>query len=213
MSRRTIVHLLRHGEVHNPEQVLYGRLPGYRLSAAGVAMAQAAAAFLAGRDITGLYSSPLDRARQTAEPFEGLTGQPAVIDPRLIEAANVFEGSRVAVGDGVLRSARSWRHLGNPFRPSWGEPYAEVAARMLAAIDDARREQDGHEALLISHQLPVVCARRALERRPLWHRPDRRQCALASLTSLVYDDGVLVRTEYAEPAARVPVTQQVTTGA
>jgi len=209
----TTVHLLRHGEVDNPNKILYGRLPGFTLSQAGVQMATVAARSLQGRDITGVYTSPLERARQTAMPLEELFGIQAVLEPRIIESENVFEGSRVGVGDGVLRDPRNWRFLWNPVRPSWGEPYARVAARVGAAIADARDEHAGHEAVLVSHQLPVVCGRRGAEGRALWHRPDRRQCALASVTSLVFVGDRLLRTEYAEPAAGIPPTQQVTTGA
>jgi broad specificity phosphatase PhoE len=209
----TTIHLLRHGEVFNPNKVLYGRLPGFLLSEAGQRMAEVAAASLKGRDITGLYVSPLERARQTAVPLEELFGLTAILEPRIIESENVFEGKRVGVGDGVLRDPRNWRHLWNPFAPSWGEPYTRVAARVAAAVEEARAENVGHEAVLISHQLPVVCGRRGAEGRALWHRPDRRQCALASITSLVFAGDRLLRTEYAEPAAGVPVTQQATTGA
>jgi broad specificity phosphatase PhoE len=212
-ARRTTVHLLRHGEVHNPEGILYGRLPGFRLSAAGEEMAKVAATWFADRDVTGLYVSPLDRARQTAAPLEAQFGLTATVEPRVIESENAFEGTRFGVGDGVLRDPRCWWLLRNPFRPSWGESYEAVAARMLAAVDDVREENAGHEAIVVSHQLPVVCARRAAEQRRLWHRPDRRQCSLASVTSLVFDGERLLYTVYSEPASAVPTTQKVTTGA
>ena len=210
---RTTVHLLRHGEVHNPEGILYGRLPGYRLSAAGEQMAKVAAAWFADRDVTGLVTSPLERACQTVAPLEAQFGLLATVDPRVVESENAFEGTRFAVGDGALRDPRRWWLLRNPFRPSWGEPYRAIADRVLAAVSDARDASAGHEAVIVSHQLPVVCARRAAERRHLWHRPDRRQCSLASVTSFVFDDDRLLYTEYAEPARGVATTQSVTTGA
>ena len=212
-TARTTVHLLRHGEVHNPDGVLYGRLPGFRLSAAGEQMAKVVATWFADRDVTGLYSSPLERARQTVAPLEAQFGLTATIEPRVIESENAFEGTRVGVGDGVLRDPRRWWLLRNPFRPSWGEPYVHVAERVLAAVTDARDAHPGHEVVIVSHQLPVVCARRSAEQRHLWHRPDRRQCALASVTSFVYAGDRLLHTEYVEPASGVPTTQKVTTGA
>ena len=184
---RTVVHLLRHGEVFNPEGVLYGRLPGYYLSDLGEQMAVRAADALAGHDVTLVVSSPMERAQQTATPMAQRHEVPIEIDPNLIEADNVFEGQRVSVGDGVLKQPRAWRHLWNPFRPSWGEPYDEVAARMHLAIDSARDRARGHEAVLISHQLPIWIARLKAEERRLWHDPRSRQCSLASLTSLTYD--------------------------
>jgi broad specificity phosphatase PhoE len=191
----TIVHLVRHGEVHNPEQVLYGRLPGYRLSELGERMAEQAAAALAGRDIRLARSSPLDRAVQTLQPIAATLGLPTSVDDRLIESSNVFEGTHDA-----WRRPVNWRYLWNPTRPSWGEPYREVAARMLAAAAGARDEVRGAEAVLVSHQLPIWIARLAAEQRRLWHRPDRRECALGSITSLVYDGDAIVRVDYSEPA-------------
>jgi broad specificity phosphatase PhoE len=196
----TVVHLVRHGEVENPRRVLYGRLPGFHLSADGRVMAKAAADSLAGRDVTVLRSSPLDRALETAEPLAAQFGLEVVVDERLIEPWNHFEGMTFGVGDGSLRRPSHWMYLRNPFRPSWGEPYAEVAARMNAAMDDAARAARGHEAVLVSHQLPIWIARREVERRRLWHDPRRRQCALASVTSFTYRSGTIVGVSYAEPA-------------
>jgi len=200
---RTVVHLLRHGEVFNPTKILYGRLPGFRLSELGMQMAKAAADSVAGHDITWLVSSPLERAQQTAEPFAERFGLPVVVDDRLIESGNAFEGKRVSVGDGALRDPRNWWLLRDPFLPSWGEPYRLIAARMLAAVHAARDAAAGHEALCVSHQLPIWTLRRFLEHKRLWHDPRKRRCALASLTSLHYEDEQLVGIGYTEPAAHL----------
>jgi broad specificity phosphatase PhoE len=201
VSERTVVHLLRHGEVHNPEKVLYGRLPGYRLSDLGERMAERAAQWFAGRDVVRLVSSPLERARQTAGPIAARLGLPVVLDERLIESDNVFEGRSVGVGDGALRSPRAWWHLRNPFLPSWGEPYSQVALRMHAAAEVAREAARSHEAVLVSHQLPIWIARLSAEHRRLWHDPRRRECSLASITSFTYAGDKLVSVSYTEPAA------------
>ena len=160
----TVVHLVRHGEVANPRGVIYGRLPGYHLSADGQLMAKAAADYLADRDVVLLRCSPLDRAVETAAPIGQQFGLEPEIDERLIEPWNYFEGMTFGVGDGSLRKPRHWKALCNPFRPSWGEPYREVAARMLAAATDAARAARGHEAVCVSHQLPIWVTRLAVER-------------------------------------------------
>jgi broad specificity phosphatase PhoE len=196
----TTVHLVRHGEVDNPGGVLYGRLPGFRLSKSGEAMAHLAAEALRGHDVTVVRSSPLERAVQTAEPIAAEFELEPTTDDRLLESDNIFEGKTFGVGDGSLKNPAIWRYLWNPFRPSWGEPYAAVADRMLAAVADARDAAAGHEAVLVSHQLPIEVSRRKAEGGHLWHRPDRRKCALASITSLVYEDTRLIRVDYAEPA-------------
>ncbi|WP_053206222.1 histidine phosphatase family protein [Jiangella muralis] len=200
MSELTRVHLLRHGEVHNPSKVLYGRLAGYHLSDLGRAMADRVAAAVADRDVTLLVSSPLERARETAAPLSDALGLDVRIDDRLLEALNVFEGLTFGVGDGSLRRARHWRHLRNPFTPSWGEPYRDIAARMLAAMSDARRDAAGHEVVMVSHQLPIWTVRSFIEGRRLWHDPRRRECSLASLTTVTYEDDTIVSVAYSEPA-------------
>lgn len=201
MSEQTIVHLLRHGEVYNPDKVLYGRLPDFHLSELGREMAERIGEVLERRDIAVITSSPLDRAQETAAPLAARKGIIVGIDERLIEADNIFEGQRVAVGDGVLRQPKTWRHLYNPFRPSWGEPYVEVAARMRGAVQTAREQARGHEAVLVSHQLPVWVARLDAENRRFVHDPRSRQCNLASLTSLTFDGDRLAAITYTEPAA------------
>jgi broad specificity phosphatase PhoE len=199
-----IVHLVRHGEVDNPGGILYGRIPGFQLSEAGRLMAKAAADYLAGRDITLLKSSPLQRATETAEPIAAEFGLEIHVDDRLIEPWNYFEGMRFAVGDGALRKPRHWAALRNPFRPSWGEPYQDVAARVLAATADAARAAAGHEAVCVSHQMPIWVARRSVEGRRLWHDPRRRQCALGSVTSLMYAGDRVIGLHYAEPSGATP---------
>jgi len=203
---RTVVHLVRHGEAFNPDHVLYGRLPGFRLSDLGEQMALHAAKSLAGHDIAIVRSSPLERARQTAQPLADAFGLTAGVDDRLIESANVFEGSR-----GGWTKPANWRYLTNPVRPSWGEPYREVADRMLAACAAARDAARGHEAALVSHQLPIWIARLAALGERLWHRPDRRMCALASITSFTYDGDAIVQVGYQEPAG--PIGRRTVGGA
>lgn len=201
----TTVHLLRHGEVFNPDRILYGRLPGYHLSDLGVAQAKVAAEFLAKRPIGYLASSPLQRAQETASALAAATGVDVATDDRLIEADNALEGRQVAGGKGLFADPRNWKYFRNPLRPSWGEPYAQIAARVLAAVHTARGrvEGTGTDAVCVSHQLPIVCARRRAEGLHLFHDPRNRECGLASVTSLTFDGDVIVRIDYAEPAAGV----------
>ncbi|GAA3187174.1 MULTISPECIES: histidine phosphatase family protein [Streptomyces] len=196
----TVVHLMRHGEVHNPEGVLYGRRPGYHLSELGRKMADRVAEHLADRDITHVVASPLERAQETAAPISAALGLTTATDERLIEAANVFEGKTFGVGDGALKKPGNWKYLTNPFRPSWGEPYIEQVVRMMAALGAARDAARGHEAVAVSHQLPIWIVRSFAERRRLWHDPRRRQCTLASLTSFTFQGDKIVSVGYSEPA-------------
>jgi len=195
--------VLRHGEVYNPSKILYGRLPDFHLSELGRQMAKAATEALAERDVTHVVASPLERAVQTAEPIAAQFDLPVAVDERLIESSNFFEGKRVSVGDGALRDPRNWWVLRDPFGPSWGESYTSIAQRMYAALQAVRAEAEGHEAVCVSHQLPIWTLRRHLERKRLWHDPRRRQCGLASLTSFHFEGAALVGVGYSEPAAHL----------
>lgn len=196
----TVVHLVRHGEVFNPEGILYGRANGFFLSERGLAMADRVADRMGSHDITVIKASPLERAQQTAAPLAAARGVEGQTDERLIESENYFAGKPFKIGSSLVYNPAAWLHLWNPLRPSWGEPYKQVAARMWASIEDARDAAEGHEAVLVSHQLPIWIARLHAEKRAYVHDPRRRQCTLCSVTSLSFVDGKLVTVGYAEPA-------------
>lgn len=209
------VHLMRHGEVHNPDRIVYGRLPNYHLSETGQKMVRLSAEEFkrradAGAKIVHLVCSPLTRTRESAAPIEELLGLTAVPDDRVIEADNYFEGLHVTK-DELLKNPRHWRHLTNPLRPSWGEPYAAQVARMAEAIKDAARTAyelggDGAEAIIVSHQLPIWMARKSVEGGPLPHDPRSRQCNLASITSFTFPNifaSGKPKLSYLEPAAEL----------
>ena len=201
MAEQTTVHLLRHGEVHNPGGVLYGRRDGFHLSDLGNQMAQRIAESIGDRDIVHMRTSPLERAQETGAPLAAARGLTPVVDPRLIESTNAFEGLSFADGAmTILKRPHLWRHLYNPLKPSWGEPYDEIAGRMVAAIHDARDAARGHEAVVVSHQLPIWTTRLFLEKRSYLHHPKSRQCTLCSLTSVVFDGDQVVQVRYSEPA-------------
>ena len=168
---RTVVHLVRHGLVENPHGVLYGRLPDYHLSAIGREMAATTAAYLSGRDVTHLRCSPLERAQESMEPIAAIYPLPVTIDGRVIEAQNHLEGQQVSLGGPALRDPKNWWLFRNPLKPSWGEPYTEIVARMRLAMQDAAAAAAGHEAVVVSHQLPIWMARCDAEGRRLAARP------------------------------------------
>jgi broad specificity phosphatase PhoE len=195
------VHVIRHGEVENPQKILYGRQPGWRLSERGQAMATTLGEWSKAIDLGALHVSPLQRAQETAAPITATHGISITTDERLIEAANIFEGKPFGIGDGVLRHPSAWRHLYNPWKPSWGEPYEEQIARMLAAIFAANKAANGKDAICVSHQLPIWILRSAIEGRRLLHDPRKRECSLASVTSVHFDDeGLISHVTYSEPA-------------
>ncbi len=198
------IHFLRHGEVHNPEKILYGRQSGWYLSERGKEMAQTVAEWSKNLDLGVVFASPLQRAQETAAPVAKVHGLPITTEDRLIEAANIFEGQKFELGSGVLKHPKSWRHITKPWVPSWGEPYNEQIERMLASLFTARDAANGKDALLVSHQLPIWILRSAVEGRRLMHDPRKRECTLASVTSFhLNGDGDIVDTSYHEPAAHL----------
>lgn len=198
----SLIHLVRHGEVHNPDGVLYGRLPGFHLSTLGERMAYAAAEALKdnGSDITALVASPLQRAQESAQPFAEIFGLDIRTDERLIEPTNKFEGRTFEFGPQVILRPQSWPWITNPFRPSWGEAYRSIATRMLAAVEEAWSTTESGNVALVSHQLPIWTITRELAGQKLWHDPRKRRCSLSSITTFQRQGDTFVEVDYHEPA-------------
>ncbi len=206
-----LIHLVRHGEVLNPGGVLYGRLPEFHLSELGRQMAELAAESMAGRRIVKVNASPLTRTRESAQPwleeFHGVLETPGLeIDDRLIEPENKFEGANIRTA--LRRNPLLARRLINPWKPSWGEPFVSVAARMMAAVAAAHGSVERGEVVLVSHQLPIWMVSRTVQGKPLATDPRHRRCSLSSITTLAWDPsagadggGAFVEVDYQEPAA------------
>ena len=197
----TVVHLVRHGQVENPRRVLYGRLPGYHLSAHGQAQAELLAGHFAGARLAAVLASPLERAQQTAAPIAAAHGLEVRTDLRLIENSTIFEGAAGNLAWYILRHPKLWWKLRDLRAPSWGERNVDMVERMHAVVDAVREEVAGGQVVLVSHQGPIWVARLAFERRRLSHWPGRRRCTLASVTTLTFDGDQLTGVGYAEPAA------------
>jgi len=195
------MHFVRHGEVYNPEKILYGLQPGWRLSDRGNEMAAVIGEWSTKLNLGAIHSSPLQRAQETVAPILAKHNLPLTTDKNLIEASNIFEGKKFELGSGVLRHPSSWRYLYNPWKPSWGEPYEQLISRMLKGLFSARDAAGGKDAICVSHQLPIWILRSAVEGRRLLHDPRKRECTLASVTSFELDDeGMISSVSYSEPA-------------
>jgi broad specificity phosphatase PhoE len=195
------IHFVRHGEVHNPEKILYGLQPGWRLSDRGNEMAAVIGEWSTNLNLGAIHSSPLQRAQETVAPIIAKHKLSLTTDKNLIEASNIFEGKKFELGSGVLRHPSSWRYLYNPWKPSWGEPYDQLISRMLKGLFAARDAAGGKDAICVSHQLPIWILRSAVEGRRLLHDPRKRECTLASVTSFELDnEGMISSVSYSEPA-------------
>jgi len=192
------IHLVRHGEVENPKGVIYGRLPGYNLSERGQRQAEAAGERLADRDIGAIWASPLERAQATAQAIAAHHAIDITTDERLIESATTLEGVGKTVAT-FLRSPKHWWALRNPMTPSWGETFADIKVRMVAAIEEAVRAAQGLEVVIVSHQTPVLVARAAIQKRrgPPWL--GGVPCTTGSVTSLEVADDAVVSASYYAP--------------
>lgn len=209
----TQLHLVRHGEVYNPNRVLYGRLPEYGLSDAGHQMAALAAADLAARQRTysKLIASPLQRTQESAAPVATALGLPVILDERVIEPTNAFEGKRMRGSQSALKDPGNWKYLVNPFKPSWGEPYQSIASRMREAMVDAAVSVPEGDVVIVSHQLPIWMVHRDVSGKKLFHDPRSRRCTLSSITTLELIDPQrpelgFVEVGYVEPAAELTAT-------
>lgn len=198
----TRIHLIRHGEVHNPSGVLYGRLPHFRLSERGHEMARRAAEELkaSGVKIGALYTSPLLRTQESASHIEKLFGVDAKTDERLIEPYNIFEGRKLSARTVAIRPHLVY-HLRNPYSPSWGESYVAIVARMVEAMNELAAKTNDGDLVLVTHQLPIWITHRHLAGLRLAHNPSKRRCALSSITTFELTKDGFVEKDYKDPAA------------
>ena len=215
----TTIHFVRHGEVHNPDHILYERLPGFHLSDRGRRMAEATARYLAASPQTNtaaaIYSSPLDRTRETAQAILTALNETRaarneellelVTDQRIIEAGNNFRGTRIGHGEGALWRNGNWKLVTNLWKPSWGESYQQIAARVGAFAQEKVREHAGQQIIVVSHESPIWSYRHLLETGHPEHNMLLRHTALASVTSITYDSqtGNVMSITYVDPAAGV----------
>lgn len=199
---QSLIHFVRHGEVENPDGVLYGRLPGFGLSTSGAAMAELAAEALkaANRPVVKLISSPLQRAVESAAPIERALNIVGETDAGLLEASSKLEGGQFAMKLSILAKPAAWRYLVNPFKPSWGEPFTSVLERTSAVFERVRDDNPAGDVVLVGHQLPIWLMHRSAVGRPLFHDPRKRRCGLSSITSFEWTPTGLVEVDYREPA-------------
>lgn len=194
------IHLVRHGEVFNPQGVLYERLDGFGLSELGHKMAKAAAQTLhsEGVEIGTLVASPLQRTRESVAPIEELFGLSAQLDERVIENWNHLRGLPLGPR-AVLEKPSILLKLGNPLKPSWAEPFQQIAGRMTEAALDHWQKTHSGDLVIVSHQLPIWMLYRSAQGLRLPHNPTNRRCSLSSITSFEVRDGKLQEVNYREP--------------
>ncbi|NMN00634.1 phosphoglycerate mutase [Bifidobacterium sp. DSM 109958] len=215
----TTIHFVRHGEVHNPDHVLYERLPGFHLSERGRRMADATGRYLTANPQTNtaaaVWASPLDRTRETADIILSHLnaaridrGEPTLelnTDERLIEAGNEFRGKRIGHGEGALWKPQNLKLVSNLYKPSWGESYRHIAERVGAFASEKIDEYRGRQIIVVTHESPIWTFRHLLETGRPEHNMLLRHAALASVTSITFDcdSHQVMSITYVDPAANV----------
>ncbi|MCU0560235.1 MAG: histidine phosphatase family protein [Desulfobacterales bacterium] len=152
MNPSTAIVLVRHGHVHNPRDILYGRLPRFRLSARGIEEARAAGCTLAQADVAALYSSPLLRARQTAREIQSFHPTLPLRQSRyLVEIHSAYQGRPGAEVDALHGDVYTGAG------PAYEQP-ADVVKRVRAFFTKVRRRHAGSRVAAVSHGDVIVFA-------------------------------------------------------
>jgi len=196
-----MVYLVRHGLVHNPEGMMYGWLPRFRLAEDGRRQAEAAAAFLVDKDIAGILTSPLLRAIETARTISSrLPDVPIKRSRLLIEGglARYWQGSYwERLPEEYPEEYRQWREAAGTIE--LGEPLIAMSRRMRAAVARALRFTQGKPAVCVSHRDPIAALRMAIEGRS-FDDLHKVTCMPASITVVKSNAGHLSIVEYVEPS-------------
>ncbi len=197
----TTCFLTRHCDVANPNGVLYGHLPNFGLSAKGRAQGAALGRFLARFSVAAIYTSPLQRALETASLIsdELPPGVPTIERPDLIEAefGRYLQGTRHQ--DVVWKKPRWWVHMAWPGLLHGDESMAEMRDRVDRVIQEGLRQHPQSTFVCISHGDPIQAFWAATEGRPPWAL-HRLQCAKGGTLRLTYQKNELVEKEYLSPA-------------
>lgn len=206
-SVRTRLYLVRHCDVHNPDGVLYGHLPGFRLSDRGVRQAHALGEYLAQTPVRQIYASPLERAQQTAHIIASyLDGVPVTTTPELVEArfGGYLQGTRYR--DVPWRKPLWFVHMVRPGVLPNDETVTEMASRIRAPLTRLLHDHPGAGGVCVSHGDPIQAFWVEAEHRSPYAL-HRLQCAKGGMLELDYEGEHLVDKRYRPPEeAGAPVS-------
>jgi broad specificity phosphatase PhoE len=149
MSAPVTIYLLRHGEVYNPDNILYGRMPNFYLSDNGRKQAQAAAEYLRDKPLEAIYASPMERAQETAQFVAKPHGLSVVTDERINESHTPFDGTPHS----ELEKTAWDIYTGN--QPPY-ELLADMRQRALDFVQEKRAQHAGGSFAMVSHGDVVV---------------------------------------------------------
>lgn len=162
------VHLVRHGEAHNPDEVVYDSLPGFPLSDVGAAQARSVSRYLGSQPIVAVWSSPLQRALETAAAIANRCGLAVQVDDELIEWSLLSRWAGTPWAElprafpGELEA-----YLERPRELELGETLDQLADRMVNSIRRINERSAAGDVVVVGHQDPIQAARFALTGRDL----------------------------------------------
>lgn len=157
-KKATTIYLVRHGEVHNPENLIYGRIPGYRLNENGRKQAELLGKFLSTKTIQAIYASPLQRANETAHILSSfLPPAPFSHDERLIEVGSPLQGKPTAIFETI--SPIKFNFYLDEYIQQGGESIETIWKRMSTALTDIQQKHEGQEVVAVSHGDPIMITR------------------------------------------------------
>lgn len=181
----TTVWLVRHAEVNNPNQVLYGQLPRFHLSERGREQAESVAAFFADRPVAAIYTSPLLRARQTGRVIAQHHPEATMHRSLLLhEVGSAWQGTEFA-------SLKPGFSTYEDRREPDDESIEDIQRRMTAFVERVRRRHPGQAVVAVSHGDPITILRLALSGRPVTHAAMRGPdyAGLCSITEVTFPPG------------------------
>ena len=149
---KTTVYLVRHGEVHNPQRVIYGRIPGFQLSEKGRKQAHALGKHLSDKKLTAIYASPLERTHETATYIHKHHNHLSIThDERIIECYTPLEGEKIEI---VEKS--NWNFYAPEFIKKGGESLEDIWSRMSVFLEEKVKLHAGEEIAVVSHGDPIM---------------------------------------------------------
>lgn len=186
--------------MHNPQDILYGRLPRFRLSEQGRRQAEYTACFLAGRPVSAIYTSPLLRARQTAEMLAShFPGVDVRRSQLLLETRTAYQGSP----NSIIQPGFSFYE---PLRDPSDETMADIFDRMMRFLRQIARRHAGETVVAVSHADPITIMRVGLRGLPLTAQNLHRELypQRASVTQVTLEPGRPLHLAYFDPTRGQP---------
>lgn len=197
MKERTYIYLVRHGEVENPSKIIYGRLPGYRLSKRGELQVKKLAEFFKNLKLDAIYSSPLLRSRQTASSIRTFHKDLQInYSKPLLEINNkLWEGLSWTERDSSL--VNIYKNTPTKMNTPGLESMSSLEKRVSKKIDELLKRYTGGKIVVVSHADPIRVATLHYQKESI-DKLHERICTNASITTLVFNGIHLVESRYKE---------------